>query len=705
MDWEKFIPIGKELGLSGKELKEWIDEQHNRERDKRAEDREAARVAHQQEIARLTAERTLLESRCRLAEHAAGTVETVRERGDNSGEAFRSPHKLIPPYHEGRDELDAYIQRFERVATSQGWPSDKWALSLSLCLSGEALSVVGRMSAEDATDYQKLKQALLQRFRYTEEGYCQKFREVKPENSETGWQFAGRLLGYFDHWQQMAKTEKTYEALRDKIVSEQFLLRCDERLAIFLKERGCRDLDKLAEATDHYLEAQGLSNLARGKEERETSKAALQSKNCGTEARKEKVECFLCGKQGHRAADCWTRSKGPKSLSCWKCRKHGHKADECPIVKGNDKEASSTVEDYDRMPAARNDEYQASTTKTEEKASPSARTAVKYICLGLMTQQLPTATGYLDGHPVTVLRDSGCNTVVVRRSLVPEKNFTGIMRTVYLPDGSSKQLPEAKVYVDSPFYRGTTLALCMEKPLYDVVLGNINGVLYPAGTDMSRDPSDVSRLRKESAPAEEPVRHHSVSQDRATLSAATTRRTKETKLPAASNALDVSPQVLKQVQRADHTLEGCFSLIRKTTTKRSANVEFVLIKGILYRRYRCLTRKEVDQLVVPQSLRQFVLKMAHAGVLAGRQGIKRTTDRILEEFYWPGVQAEVTRFVRSCDICEHSVPKCLVGRVPLENMPVIDMPFQRVAIDIIGPLLPTSAKGNCYILTLVDCAT
>lgn len=226
-----------------------------------------------------------------------------------------------------------------------------------------------------------------------------------------------------------------------------------------------------------------------------------------------------------------------------------------PMVKRHDKEASSAIADCDRMPAAPNEENRAPATKSVEKTSPSARTDGKYICLHLMTQEMPTATGYLDGQLVTVLRDSGCNTVVVRRSLVPEKNFTGIMRTIYLLDGSFKQLPEAKVYVDSPFFRGTTLALCMEKPLYDVVLGNIDGVLYRTGFDMSHDPSGGAKLHEELAPAEEPVRHQSVSQDRATLSAAT-RGTNRTKLPvAASNALDVSAEVLEALQRADHT--GC----------------------------------------------------------------------------------------------------------------------------------------------------
>ena len=37
-------------------------------------------------------------------------------------------------------------------------------------------------------------------------------------------------------------------------------------------------------------------------------------------------------------------------------------------------------------------------------------------------------------------------------------------------------------------------------------------------------------------------------------------------------------------------------------------------------------------------------------------------------------------------------------------MPVIDTPFQRVAIDLVGPLEPRTEK-NKYILTLVDYAT
>ena len=33
---------------------------------------------------------------------------------------------------------------------------------------------------------------------------------------------------------------------------------------------------------------------------------------------------------------------------------------------------------------------------------------------------------------------------------------------------------------------------------------------------------------------------------------------------------------------------------------------------------------------------------------------------------------------------------------------MIDMPFKRIEVDIIGPIAPPSEAGHCYILTLVD---
>jgi len=97
--------------------------------------------------------------------------------------------------------------------------------------------------------------------------------------------------------------------------------------------------------------------------------------------------------------------------------------------------------------------------------------------------------------------------------------------------------------------------------------------------------------------------------------------------------------------------------------------------------------------------------MSHDAVMSGHQGQKKTKDRILREFWWPGFGAEVTRFCRSCDVCQRTIAKGGVASVPLGKMPIIDTPFDRVAVDLVGPIFPPTERGKRYILTMMDYAT
>ena len=63
----------------------------------------------------------------------------------------------------GKDELDSYLLRFELYAESASWEKDTWAIKLSALLTGRAMDVYTRMSDTDASDYDKLKKALLTR--------------------------------------------------------------------------------------------------------------------------------------------------------------------------------------------------------------------------------------------------------------------------------------------------------------------------------------------------------------------------------------------------------------------------------------------------------------------------------------------------------------------------------------------------------------
>nr|KAG5701661.1 hypothetical protein BaRGS_027819 [Batillaria attramentaria] len=73
--------------------------------------------------------------------------------------------------------------------------------------------------------------------------------------------------------------------------------------------------------------------------------------------------------------------------------------------------------------------------------------------------------------------------------------------------------------------------------------------------------------------------------------------------------------------------------------------------------------------------------------------INKTLDRIQGVFYWPDMGGDVTRFCRSCDVCQKTVSKGKAPKVLLQKMPLIDVPFKRVAVDLVGPISPPSEDG------------
>ena len=99
-----------------------------------------------------------------------------------------------------------------------------------------------------------------------------------------------------------------------------------------------------------------------------------------------------------------------------------------------------------------------------------------------------------------------------------------------------------------------------------------------------------------------------------------------------------------------------------------------------------------------------VMKLAHESIMSGHLAKKRTIQKVLAKFFWPGMNSDIKRFCKSCNISQRTIAKGRNTKAPLRSMPVIDTPFQRVAIDLVGPLELRTDNKNKYILTLVDYA-
>ena len=727
---EKIRAIAEACDLSGKELIDFVrqerEEQAKFARDERAFQLELRREDRENLEMKLRIER--IKQEVLNASTAEKSTEPVNHSNTTKARAPKLPH-----FDETKDDIDAYLQRYERYAYCQEWAERDWALNLSALLKGKALEVYSRLALEEAGTYSCLKNALLRRFHLTAQGFKQKFRTAKPERDESAPQFAVRLDNWLTRWIELEKCKKTYEDLKDLLIREQFLNSVDQTLAIFLKERDPKTASEMAKLAEKYCDAHGGFNIQSQTRKGQTSTKTLYeskpqprpqtsftkpySSNIPRDSFRSYSDrtCYICHKTGHIARDC--RYK-PKNTSVAKIANVIASAltgfVQTEENDNNDNETSK-VDEICRpeiiacMMTPHNGVINHKCTKDGFVLLKCGHSlpVMSAACRDRNPNCMPVVKGSVNGKIVNVLRDSGCSGVVIRRDLDQDDQMTGQIKHWMLVDGTVRKAPLARIHIDSPYFVGSSEVLCMTNPVYDLIIGNVLGAKDPGNPDPSWN-LDNKTVISETQIENDDTEKVSAVQTRAQIKQSE-KPLKKLKVP------DMLPEIdqtrIKEAQRNDETLKRVRELATVETPKRNkcgTTTRFLFKDDILYREF---TSPKVDfsqthtQLVVPSKFRNHVMHIAHESILGGHQGSIKTTERVQSNFFWPGVQADVIRFCRSCDICQRTTPKGRISKIPLGQMPLIDTPFQRVAIDIVGPIQPISENGNRYILTLVDYAT
>ncbi|KAL5517688.1 hypothetical protein EMCRGX_G003286 [Ephydatia muelleri] len=96
-----------------------------------------------------------------------------------------------------------------------------------------------------------------------------------------------------------------------------------------------------------------------------------------------------------------------------------------------------------------------------------------------------------------------------------------------------------------------------------------------------------------------------------------------------------------------------------------------------------------------------ILKACHVDITSGHMGVKRTSHRVLERFFWKGVTKDIEIMISTCDLCQRNSQKLSISTPELFPVPV-HSPWHHVGIDFVGPISPKTTSGNSYILTLRD---
>ena len=579
-------------------------------------------------------------------------------------ETIKAKAPKIPAFNEGKDEMDSYLLRFERYATAQKWEPDTWATGLSALLQGKALDVYALMPKEDALNYDKLKVALLKRYELTEEGFKRKYKKCRPENGETFQQFTTRMKSYFTRWIDMASIEKSYEGLQDLILREQLTFICNRDLELFLREREPKSLEQASKLADQYKEARyvDIVSLTFKNNERSRSRSNSESRsrsrspisrgpNQGNQGYpRPRVRCYNCGgphvrrfcpqlKQGIMKAGAvdYRRSRSPTRKVTFQTQEPEVPKEET-AKDGNQNTEPKVCGACLILTDAVN--YSQATTNEQEMVKTSVGSPIKVSSVSSLSE-MSTVQGFVGEKPVEVLRDTGCSGVIVSKDLVPESAYTGRSQTMVMVDYSSRVVPEVKVSIDTPYYKGEVLALCVEKPLVGLIIGNIPGARERNNPDINWVPALAVQTRAQ-------ARREGV--------------TNKLKTPSIID-ININPEQVSKAQKEDVSLTTTRSRCEANETIGKAT--FLKKNDLLYRKFSSPNVEQgkiFEQLIVPEQYRELVMQLAHESMLTGHLSVTSSVHKVLSEYYWPGIYRDVKRFVQSCEVCKNVLHEGKIDR-------------------------------------------
>ncbi|GFO18079.1 hypothetical protein PoB_004458400 [Plakobranchus ocellatus] len=152
---EEIVKQADLLGYRGEKREEYLkQEKEEAERQAREKKEEADRKERLElEKVKLDAEMKLLQAKIE-----AGIIQNDPDGSGARSNDAGAKHPKLPNFQDGRDDLDIWLTRFERFAESNGWSREKWSSSLCALLTGRALDCYGRLSAEQAKDYDNVEE-------------------------------------------------------------------------------------------------------------------------------------------------------------------------------------------------------------------------------------------------------------------------------------------------------------------------------------------------------------------------------------------------------------------------------------------------------------------------------------------------------------------------------------------------------------------
>lgn len=146
----------------------------------------------------------------------------------------------------------------------------------------------------------------------------------------------------------------------------------------------------------------------------------------------------------------------------------------------------------------------------------------------------------------------------------------------------------------------------------------------------------------------------------------------------------------------------CFEDLNNLELANWTSRGYLMAYGLLFR-YNPDHDSEEPQLVIPSNYRSEIMKQYHDVPTAGHYGSDRTYAKIAKKYYWVGMKADISEYIKNCVPCQKYKPTNLKPSGLLRT-PTMAQRFEVLSIDLFGPLIPTNTS-NKWIFIITDTAT
>ena len=575
------------------------------------------------------------------------------------------------------DDVETYLAVFEKVAVREKLPREQWAEDVAPFLASGPQQVFFDLPDDQAADYPTVKGEILARLGVNVLVRAQRVHQWEFSPAEPARPQYYDLLQRLQKWLQPDILTPT--AMLDRLLADVFWRALPYPLQHWIGQVSPGNALEMVDLVERYEATRNLQGGSFGRGPVKPRKSPPQTRR--------------------PAKPAWdVPLADPSPVVCWQCREPGHIRADCP---------------HRGEPMDTNYGYRHSLYARKLCATGFSETIDNsHLCQVEVGDTLAVA-----------LLDSGSLVSLVRAALVRPTEYTGRKVGVVCIHGDLKDYPTALVSLSTVAGRWVHEVAVATKLQYELIIGrDFPGfpALWPdtkvttareADGTLAEWPGSGGRPEPWEPETEGPaVRVTTTSVEEGEITPLNVMVGDVEDLPPGPELADlnVSGENFGTAQHRDPTLSRAWEnviIIDGEPQKPGAESvfpRFVVHQGMLYR-VNQLRGEHIEQLVVPKAYRKLVLELAHQHVLGGHLGWQKTQDRILQRFYWPSVFKEVELFCKSCPTCQITSPQPHF-RSPLVPLPIIEVPFERIAMDLIGPV-PKSARGHQHILVVLDYAT